>query len=83
MKICKASGRVQLSCASTAYKTRTKAQQEPAFLPVNTSVSTTAVNNAEIMRSQQTPDAVCVYSQGLDASLLAQVPQPDGLVRRA
>ncbi len=81
--MCKASGNVQLSCTSTAYKTGTKARQELAFLPVNTSVSTTTVDNAEIMRSQQSPDAVCVYSQGLDASLLAQVPQPDGLIRRA
>ncbi len=65
---------------SIAYKTGTKAQQETAFLPVNTFVSTTTVHNAEIVRSQQAPDAVCVYSQGLDTSLLSQVPQPDGLV---
>ena len=56
---------------------------EAAFLPINIFVSTTTVHNTEIVRSQQAPDAVCVYSQGLDASLLAQVPQPDGLIRRA
>lgn len=48
--------------------------------PVDTSVPATTVDNTEVRGCQQGPNTVSVNRQGLDTSLLAQVPQLDGVV---
>ena len=48
--------------------------------PVDALIPAPAVHHTEVRRGQQGPDAVCVHRQGLDAPLLAEVPQPDGVV---